>query len=66
MWYEQQDDKLKNSVKKLVKDGRLDLVSGGWSAPDEATTQYDALIDNWMIGQSFLQKEFHHHPVVSW
>jgi hypothetical protein len=49
-----------------VKDGRLDLVNGGWSTPDEATTQFDALIDNFMIGQQWLQREFGHHSKVSW
>ena len=41
-------------------------MSGGWSAPDEATTTYDQLIDNLMIGQQFLQKEFELQPKVSW
>jgi len=50
----------------MVKDGRLDLVSGGWSAPDEATTQFDSILNNLMMGQQWLQKEFDHHPVVSW
>lgn len=56
----------KNLTKQLVKEGRLDLISGGWSAPDEATTTYDNLIDNLMIGQQFLQKEFGHHSRISW
>lgn len=50
----------------MIREGRFDLVSGGWSAPDEATTQYDSIIDNLMIGQQFLQKEFGLHPTVSW
>ena len=32
---------MKEKVKGLIKRGQLDLVSGGWSAPDEATTTYD-------------------------
>jgi len=50
----------------LVKDGQLDLVSGGWSAPDEAITTYDDILDNFMIGQRFLKKEFDITPRVSW
>jgi len=50
LWYELQTPKMQKDVRQLVKDGRLDLVSGGWSAPDEATTQFDSLIDNWQIG----------------
>ena len=66
MWWENQDKELKTKVKELVKKGRLDLVSGGWSAPDEAVTTYDDILDNFMIGQTFLQKEFGIHPKVSW
>jgi hypothetical protein len=42
---------MRKIVQNLVKEGRLDLVSGGWSAPDEATTTYDEIIDNLMVGQ---------------
>ena len=48
------------------QDGQLDLVSGGWSAPDEAITTYDDILDNFMIGQRFLKKEFDMTPRVSW
>jgi hypothetical protein len=57
-WYDELDTKQRNLVKKLVKEGQLDLVSGGWTPPDEALTQYDALLDNFMVGQQFLVKEF--------
>lgn len=50
MWYELQNNKTKSQVKSLVKSGRLDLVGGGWAAPDEATTNYDGIIDNFAIG----------------
>jgi hypothetical protein len=51
MWYENQTAEVQDKVKSFVKDGRLDLVNGGWSSPDEAVTTYDALIDNFMVGQ---------------
>lgn len=53
-------------VKLIVKNGQLDLVSGGWSAPDEAITTYDDILDNFMIGQRFLMHEFGIIPRVSW
>lgn len=58
MWWDLQDKEMQEKVRNLVKTGQLDLVSGGWSAPDEATTTYDQILDNFMIGQQFLQKEF--------
>ena len=66
MWWELQDEFMHQKVRKLIKDGQLDLVGGGWSAPDEATTTYDQLLDNFMTGQQWLQKEFGVHPTVSW
>jgi len=54
VWWDMQDNKTKDAVRLMVKEGRLDLVSGGWSAPDEATTQYDSILDNLHIGQHFL------------
>jgi hypothetical protein len=66
MWWERQDAAMKEKVRGLVQRGQLDLVNGGWSAPDEATTTYDQLLDNFMIAQQFLQKEFGVHPRVSW
>ena len=40
-WYDDQETALKDKVKELVLNGQLDLVGGGWSSPDEATTTYD-------------------------
>lgn len=65
-WYDELDTKQRDQVKKLVKEGQLDLVNGGWTPPDEALTQYDALLDNFMVGQQFLVKEFDLQPIVSW
>jgi hypothetical protein len=66
MWYENQTAEVQEKAKSLVKDGRLDLVNGGWSSPDEAVTTYDALIDNFMMGQQWLYKTFEHHSKISW
>jgi hypothetical protein len=61
-WYDQQPEDIQQEVKNLVKSGNLDLVSGGWSTPDEAITSYDNLLDNFMLGQRWLQEEFEYHP----
>lgn len=66
LWYENQTAEVQDKVKSFVKDGRLDLVNGGWSSPDEAVTTYDALIDNFMVGQQWLYKTFDHHSKISW
>lgn len=66
LWFENQTAEVQEKAKALVKEGRLDLVNGGWSSPDEAVTTYDALIDNFMVGQQWLYKTFDHHSKISW
>ena len=41
----------------LINEGRLFIVNGGFSAPDEATTNADDIIDNFMGGHRFLLEE---------
>ena len=45
---------MKDDVRKLVSEGRLEFVGGGWSMPDEAVTHFDDIINNYMIGHEFL------------
>ena len=65
-WYEKLNSTTQDEVKQLVHEGRLDLVAGSWMPVDEALTQADAIIDSFMVGQQFLQKEFEVQPRVSW
>lgn len=57
-WYEKQSDPIQDKVKQLVHEGRLDLVAGSWLPVDEAVTQADAILDSFMVGHQFLQREF--------
>ena len=66
MWYTRQDQKTKDKLKKQIKNGQFEVVSGGWGSADQATPNYEDLIDNIMIGHQFLQKEFNQVPNVGW
>jgi hypothetical protein len=46
LWYEALGADKKEKVKKLVKDGRLDLNSGSWMPFDEALTEIDGILDS--------------------
>lgn len=38
------------ALKKLIKEGRLEITAGGWVMPDEACTHIYALVDQFIEG----------------
>ncbi|GAB1602915.1 lysosomal alpha-mannosidase-like [Argonauta hians] len=66
-WHEQKDD-MRQTVKKLVNEGRLEFILGGWTMNDEATTHYSAIIDQHTLGFEFLGNVFGEcgRPRVAW
>ena len=65
-WWYEQNDKTKEDVRQLVKEGRLEFNIGGWSMPDEATTHYEDVINEMTLGAKFLYDEFGIRPTVGW
>ncbi|OQR99199.1 lysosomal alpha-mannosidase [Achlya hypogyna] len=66
-WWRNQPDETKDIVKKLVKEGRLDLsVNGGWCMHDEATPHYSVMVDQTAFGHQFLLEEFGVKPRIGW
>ena len=65
-WYDTQPDKIKQKVKEFIKEGRLEIINGGWVMHDEAGTYYKHLIDNMRIGLKFLKEEFNITPKIGW
>ncbi|CAG2109290.1 unnamed protein product [Medioppia subpectinata] len=49
-WWTHQTDTVKDTVKRLVNNGQLELISGGWSMNDEANSHYSAIIDQMTWG----------------
>ena len=66
MWWENQSEHLKGEVRRLVKEGRLELLNAGWSMQDEACVYYEDMLNNMMIGHEFVQREFGVTPRVGW
>ena len=46
MWWRNQSDDLKASVRDLVSSGRLEILNAGWSMHDEACPHYEDMINN--------------------
>jgi lysosomal alpha-mannosidase len=67
-WWNQQSDGMRNTVKQLVNEGRLEFISGGWCMNDEATTHYNSIIDQHSLGAEFLRDTFGEcaRPKIGW
>lgn len=65
-WYEELNGIQQDQLRLLVKSGRLELVTGGWVMPDEASTHYVSVIDQLMEGHLWLQEHLNVKPNNSW
>lgn len=50
MWYDTADPGRREKVKRLIQNGQLEIVTGGWVMNDEANTHYFAMIDQMIEG----------------
>ncbi|XP_052766957.1 alpha-mannosidase 2-like isoform X2 [Mya arenaria] len=66
MWWNEQNKEIKQNVRDLVKQGRLEFVSGGWVMPDEASTSYTSVIDQQTEGHQWLLDNVGVTPSNSW
>lgn len=66
MWWEQLEEEQQEDYKKLVQNGQIELVSGGWSMHDEACPTFDDMIDNMEYGHRYLEKLFGKKPRIGW
>ncbi|XP_052778477.1 lysosomal alpha-mannosidase-like [Mya arenaria] len=57
-WWREQEDNMKTVVKGLVNSGQLEFILGGWCMNDEASTHYNAIIDQHALGFEFLRQNF--------
>jgi hypothetical protein len=66
MWWDLQNDKMKDRVRSLVTNGQFEMVNSGWSMHDEACPTYTDMLTNMMLGHDFVLKEFGVKPRIGW
>ncbi|XP_035246262.1 alpha-mannosidase 2 isoform X2 [Anguilla anguilla] len=65
-WWESIDNQKRDAVKRLIDRGQLEIATGGWVMPDEASTHYYALIDQLLEGHQWLEKNLGVKPQTGW
>ncbi|XP_003748507.1 alpha-mannosidase 2x [Galendromus occidentalis] len=61
-WYDDQPQVQRDKVAKLINDGRLEFVTGGWVMNDEANTHYYAMIEQHVLGHKWIETHFPKAP----
>lgn len=57
---------MRNRLKEVIRSGQLEIVNGGMSMPDEACTNYEDLIDNFVLGHQFVYDKFGVTPLIGY
>ncbi|CAL0321770.1 unnamed protein product [Lupinus luteus] len=65
-WWRDAPDEMKESLIRLVKNGQLEIVGGGWVMNDEANSHYFAIIEQMAEGNMWLNDTIGFVPKNSW
>ncbi|KAJ8675629.1 hypothetical protein QAD02_011415 [Eretmocerus hayati] len=67
-WWKEENYTRRSILKKLVDDGRFEIIGGGWCMNDEAVTHYSSIIDQFTWGFRRLNEMFGENvtPKVGW
>ncbi|XP_066523680.1 alpha-mannosidase 2x isoform X2 [Hoplias malabaricus] len=65
-WWESADASKRDTMRKLILGGQLEIVTGGWVMTDEASAHYFAMIDQLIEGHQWLEKNLGVTPRSGW
>lgn len=66
MWWEDLGEDERESVKKLIKNNQLEIVTGGWVMNDEANSHWISDMHQLTEGHQWLQQNLNYTPSSSW
>ncbi|XP_043463194.1 alpha-mannosidase 2 isoform X2 [Leptopilina heterotoma] len=66
LWWESAHPTKKAIVKRLIKEGRLEVTTGGWVMSDEATSHIYAMLDQLIEGHQWLKTNLDIMPESGW
>jgi len=62
MWWGSQTLEQQLVVKKLLKNGQLEIVTGGWVMTDEANAYYYSILEQLILGHEWLKLNLDYKP----
>ena len=65
-WWREINVKTKMQVRKLIREGQLEIVTGGWVMPDEAITTAEGIVDQLIEGHQWVQDKLGAIPTTAW
>ncbi|OAD56881.1 Alpha-mannosidase 2 [Eufriesea mexicana] len=66
LWWEDQPKRTRNLVKRLIHDGQLEIVSGGWVMPDESVSHWISQLTQLTEGHQWLKYNLDYTPNSGW
>ncbi|XP_076283796.1 alpha-mannosidase 2 [Lasioglossum baleicum] len=66
LWWEDQSKQTRNLVRRLLHDGQLEIVSGGWVMPDESVSHWMAQLVQLTEGHQWLKHNLDYTPNSGW
>lgn len=65
-WWMNTNNFTRTAFKRLLANGQLELLTGGWVMPDQATTHYAAMLDQLIEGQRWVKDNLNYTIRTSW
>lgn len=56
----------KRQLRRLLSEGRFEILTGGWVMPDEASPSIFALTHQLVEGHNWLRRNLNYKPVAAW